>query len=426
MKPSALACHHPYPSRGIAQRVSLHGRLAGQSLGKEILARLLLSLTFILLPIAESWAQMRHYSTGFTLSQRHFCDTIPLEIENDQLYISVMMGDTPCRLNLDTGSGQGIVYEGTPMSQSEELGSVISRDANGQQDTVRVVGLPPFRLGHSMISGYVASVLPRPKVPAPYDGIIGFDLFNKGLSAKIDTRQRILILTDQQQVFDHEEGFGVKYKLKWFVPYIYVSPFMRHTDEALFDTGSRALYTMSKQSFDRHAYKSRHVAAQVEGRCEGQLSIGLLGTEAKSEVALLHLDRLKWGDLSFTDVRAVTTQGASRIGTQLLRHGSVVILPHRRKMIFQPYTGGDSIHVGNKQAGTAFVPVNGRATVGLVWEGSEAYQGGMRQGDIVLRINGQSIESFEAFARYPFVEGRQYTFVLRDARGFDKEVTLER
>ena len=50
----------------------------------------------------------------------------------------------------------------------------------------------------------------------------------------------------------------------------------------------------------------------------------------------------------------------------------------------------------------------------------------MRQGDIVLRINGEAIDTFEEFQRYPFVEGRTYTFILRDKRGFDKEVKIEK
>jgi hypothetical protein len=50
-----------------------------------------------------------------------------------------------------------------------------------------------------------------------------------------------------------------------------VSPIKRHVDEVLFDTGSRHLYTMNKQSFDQHAYKSKNVEIQVESRAHGSL-----------------------------------------------------------------------------------------------------------------------------------------------------------
>lgn len=396
------------------------GRLAACALRRT------LSLLACGLQVGVACAQLRAYDTGFAVVPQHFCDTIPIEFKDDQVYLAARVEGRTLRLNLDTGAGQGVVFEGSPLARGRELGRVVSRDANGRQDTVRVVELPPLHIGGLTLTGYVASVQPRPAVATRYDGILGFDLVNKGLCAKLDTRAGHLILTDRKDFFDAEAGFAVKYKLKWFVPYLYVSPFVRHTDEALFDTGTRPLYTMNKASFDRHAYKSKQVEAQVEGRTTGRKAIALQGAEREAEVAFLHLDRLKWGDFAFTDLRTVTTQGASRIGAQLLRHGSVAINPRRRRIAFQPYEDGDSVRIGNRHHATSYVPIDGRAGVGLVWEGSDAYKAGLRPGDIVLRIDGQSIPTFEAFARHPFVEGRTYTFLLRDDRGFQKEVTLTR
>ena len=104
-----------------------------------------------------------------------------------------------------------------------------------------------------------------------------------------------MILTDHRNLFDDETGYTVGYKLHWWVPYILVSPFKRHWDEVLFDTGSRQLFTMNKQSFDKHAYKSKQVNAQVEQRVRGHVSIGNMGTEQDDEVAFLKLERLRRG-----------------------------------------------------------------------------------------------------------------------------------
>jgi hypothetical protein len=383
-------------------------------------------LPLLLLVTLTATAQMHGYNTNFDLSQKDFCDTIPIEIEDDQIYIEAEMEGRTLRFNLDTGSSQGMLFKGAPINYWTELGKVVSHDANNRQDTVKVIALPPFRIGRLVVSNYVASVLPRPLVKGKYDAILGFDIFNKGLCAKIDAERKILILTDRRNLFDEEPGFAVKYKLKWFVPYVLTSPFIRHVDEALFDLGSRPLYTMNKASFDAHAYKSKQVNAQVEGRQQGNLVIGNYGTENKDEVAFLHLDRLKWDKFSFTNVRTITTQGSSRIGARILRYGNIIINPFRRQIIFQPKNDADSVEVGNKQMGVAFVPVDDRAVVGLIWEGSEAYQKGMRQGDVILAINGKAIRSFGEFVHYPFVEGQKYRFTLRDEKGFNKEVTTER
>lgn len=373
-----------------------------------------------------SMAQMRNYNTNFEYSLQNFVDTIPIELENNQLFVRVQMGGKWRRICLDTGSSQGAVYAGEHLQGLQELGNVVSRDAAGHSDTVRVVQLPPFQLGKLSVSGYVASVYPRRHGRQQYDAILGFDILNKGLCCKIDARQGFMVLTDRRDFFDDEPGYGIRYKLKWFVPYIYVSPFMRHIDEVLFDTGSRQLYTMNKQSFDTHAFKSKNVGSQIEGRSEGSFVIGQLGAERTDEVVFLKLDRLKWDDFNFTNVRAITTQGASRIGAKILDYGTITINGFRRKIFFQPYNSCDSIDVNNEQLHIAYVPRNGRATVGLILEDCDEFRSGLRQGDTIKAINGQPLNTFDDFLKYPFVEGREYNITVRTKEGSVKSVMMKR
>ncbi|MBM6992471.1 MAG: aspartyl protease [Prevotella sp.] len=367
-------------------------------------------------------AQMHSYNTNFEYSMRNFVDTIPIEIENDQIFVWVEMNGERHRFNIDTGSSQGAVYQGAHLGSWSELGSVVSRDAAGHRDTVHVIQLPTFRLGQLEVSKYVASVFPRQRARLKYDAILGFDLFNKGLCCKIDARQGYMVITDRRDFFDMEPGYGIRYKLKWFVPYLLVSPFKRHVDEVLFDTGSRQLYTMNKQSFDAHAYKSKNVDSQIEGRAEGAFAIGNLGAEQTDEVVFMKLDRLKWDEFSFNNVRAITTQGASRIGARILDYGTVTINGFRRKITFQPYDGADSVEVNNAHPHIAYVPRNGMPTIGLIVEGCVEYRAGLRQGDTILAIDGQPISSFNDFLDYPFVEGRTYKMLVRDKEGRNKSV----
>ena len=433
--------------------------------GVGLLVGLLLSLSWCSLHAQ----QLQRYNPHFHLSAKNFCDTIPIIIEDDLILLPVTIGDQQFRFLLDTGSSQGMVYANTDVYPLVTLGNIISRDANNHQDTVQVVQLPPFTLNTLpssarpaatlssertinatpiTISGYVASLMPRDAVSSKYDAVIGFDLFNRGLCAKIDRQQSVLILSDNKKAFRNEEKLGhtLRYKLKWFVPYLYVSPFVRHTDEALFDTGSTALYTMSRQSFDEHvaadlANLSKQLGAdierQVEGRAQGHLSIGGFGIEEKDEIVFLHLDRLKWADFSFTDLHAISTQGASKIGSQILSYGSILINPFRKRITFLPYStvsdslptgegqGGapSSVQVANRQLGVAFVPQQGRAAVGLIWDQSQPYQAGMRQGDIILQIDQRLILTFADFLRFRFVKGEPHTFRLLTADGTEKTVT---
>ena len=397
---------------------------------------LLTILVSLFLPTTGT-AQMHRYNPNFTLSEKNFCDTIPIEMVDGQLFLDVEMNGKTRRVLLDTGSSQGMIYQGTKLEGCVELGNMISHDANNHADTVKVVALPPFRMGNLQIGHYVATVLPRPAVRPKHDAIIGFDLFNRGLYAKIDTQMGILILTDRKNTFKEEEktGFSVKYKLKWFVPYLMVSPFINHMDEVLFDTGFRQFFTMNKGSFDTHLendlsrlnkHLGTNIERQIEGRAKGQFSIGAFGAEKADEVAFLRLDRLKWNNFSFLDVRCITTQGASKIGSPLLNHGALIINPTKKRLTLLPYNGTDSVTIGNEQMSVAFVPVNGRAVVGLIWEGSEAYQAGLRQGDIILRIDEKPIFTFQDFTAFRFIKDHRHHFLVRDKEGKEKDVWMKR
>ncbi len=418
--------------------------------------------------------QLHRYNPNFGLSAENFCDTISIDVEDDLILVPVQINNMVYRFCLDTGSSQGMVYANSNIPDLVPLGNIISRDANNHVDTVKVIQLPPFTLNPSLnpspldakrrfrsvaekepslnssqpsqeltVSGYVASLMPRHSISDKYDAIIGFDLFNRGICAKIDKQRGLLILTDEKKLFRAEEkvGYTLRYKLKWFVPYLYVSPFVRHTDEALFDTGAPLFYTMSRESFDQHlasdlANLHKNLGAgierQVEGRAEGHLTLGGFGLEKKDEVVFLHLDRLKWGDFAFTDLHTITTQGASKIGAKLLDFGTVIINPFRKHITFQPYpnevpssgegSGGSSVRVGNKQFSVAFVPYKGQAVVGLIWEGSPPYKSGMRQGDVILQIDQRPINSFADFQRFGFIKGERHRFRLRDQQGVEKIV----
>lgn len=392
---------------------------------RKVMKRSVACLLAVLLPVMAN-AQTRGYSTNFTFSQRNFADTIPIEVVDNQIFVKATAGGRVYRFCLDTGSSQGTVYASSPIRGLRALGSVVSRDAAGRSDTVSVVQLPAITIGKLTITGYVASLFPSTMLRA-YDGIIGFDFFNKGLCCKIDTRNRRMVIADRRDFFDGETGYALHYKLKWFVPYVMVSPFKRHYDEALFDTGSNVLYTMNKQSFDEHAYKSRNVNSQVEAKVKGKLTIGNIGAERGGEVAFLKLDRLKWDDFSFLDVSAVTTQGSSKIGAAMLRYGSVIINGFRRYIRFQPYEGGDSVKVSNKPLTTAYVPTDdGRASVGIVMPGSADYEAGLRQGDIIISIDGKAIASFAAFQRFTLVKGMTHKMRVLTQEGKVKDVVITR
>lgn len=374
------------------------------------------------------WAQkgspkLAHYSLDFTLSESDFVEYIDIEWEHGQLFVPVTMGDTTYRFLFDTGAGQAVIYDDTPIPDCEMAGAIRSFDAVGRCDTVPMVVLPPLTLGNITFSGLQATVQRRAVKRRNVDGILGFDIIAKGLNVKIDVRNRLMTLSDRKDYFKAEGGYEARYKLNYHVPYVELCPFGRFKEPTLFDTGSRRFYSINMKSFDRGMNGATDMMGVViEDRTRGRHAIGHSGVEPEGEVCFLTFDALRLGDYAFTDVKTLTTQGGSHLGAALLNYGSVVFNGKRKRLYFQPYGEGNSCSVDNDRPDIAFVDDGGHAAIGIIRQGSEPYKHGFRQGDIILQIDGRAVDSFARFISWGFLPGREYSFTVMDRQGQQKEV----
>ena len=197
-----------------------------------------LLLLMLILTTADCFGQMKRYDTDFFVSQRNFLLAVPLEVERGQIYVTLDFNGRLCRFKLDTGASQGILYDDVQLPGVSVLGTIESEDAAGRIRQMQTVQLPPFRLGSLTISGYKLQRMRRSIVRRGEDGIIGFALFNKGIAARIDVREKQLTLTDRREHYAYTPGEALKYHLRKHVPYIKISPSAGVENEVLFDTGS--------------------------------------------------------------------------------------------------------------------------------------------------------------------------------------------
>ena len=155
----------------------------------------------------SSQAQLARYRYDFTLNRSNFVDSIAIEWERGQVLLPVEIGGKTYRFLFDTGAAQAVVYADSPIDGCRPAGLIRSQDATGAMDTVQLVTLPPITLGQLTLTGCQATIHRRPVAGRNIDGIVGFDLINRGLSAKIDVRNRLLILTDRKDFFRNEQAF---------------------------------------------------------------------------------------------------------------------------------------------------------------------------------------------------------------------------
>ena len=369
-------------------------------------------LLFVLLAaVLDGWTQIKRYDTDFTLSQKNFVLTLPIQVERNQIYLPVTIGGRSYRFKLDTGASQGVIYDDVDMPGLRELGYIKSEDATGASRHVTTVELPPMTLDSLTVSHYKVQRMRRSVVRRGEDGIIGFALFHHGLAACIDTRAGLLTLTDRKGYFKNAAGEALKYRLKWHVPYVTVSPFEGAVDVALFDTGSPMLYAPNSERLAHMEATVPAVKSQIEGVTYGRRTMGHFGAEQSHRITLLRLERLRWGRFDFQDVRCATVHGGSHIGALMLHYGALVINPFRRQLVFQPYDDATSCQVVDPRSDIVLVEADGKAMVGMVMEQGRAWQAGFRPEQIILKVDGRPL-NFAAFNAFRWVEGQEYTFTL--------------
>ena len=389
-------------------------------------SRLTILVMLMLLGTAVG-AQEYYYNLKFRLSPKNFADTVTIEVEKGRIYVPVTVGGETYRFLLDTGASMGAVITDSPIaSDGFPVGTITSHDATGQTRSTEVVRLPDFQIGRLTVSGYHANRLQSLFTTSKSEGIIGFDIFRKGLLCKIDVENRRLILTDRKNYFRREQGYEARYTLRRHVPYVFLKPFGWFDEAVRFDTGDRSFFTISRRSFDT-ALSSfpAEVERQVQGRTIGSQRISHFGAETTDEVVALCMRSLGWGDFSFRNVHTLTAQGPSAVGSAILGYGSVIINPRRSRLIFQPYNGDSHCWVDNRLPDIYYIPdSHGLPIVGLVWEQSEPYRQGFRQGDVITAVNGTPINSVADFTHYPFIANQTYTVTVRDRRGTVRQIKL--
>lgn len=400
---------------------------------KRLIIYILLSTMFTISNAQEHDGIHRYNIKEWNISKKNFIDTIPIIFTGDQIFIPVYINGKRHLFNFDTGSSQGIAYYDTDTDYGRPLGNINSRDANGQTDTIPIVEFPEIHLGTATglaLYQYKASLLHRPKGHYLYDGIIGFDIVNKGIQVKIDTKAKHIILTDRKYFFRDEPGFEIKYTLKRWTPYLNIKPYQGIIDDkeqVLFDTGLPDLFVINKENFDKHRIKDPRIPSMVEETTFGSNAVGSYGAEKKGRVFYIKFPALHWDDFIFRSVHSMTTQGDSKIGAHILNYGTITFDSKKKKIKFNPYKDIAEIEADNKMKTITFEDSEEGPIVGIIKHSSTQYKKGFREGDIVLRINENNIRTvadIEENIHQKTVD--KHIFILHDHRGFNKEVIIDK
>ena len=162
----------------------------------------------------------------------------------------------------------------------------------------------------------------------------------------------------------------------------------------------------------------------VEETTYGQNTVGSYGAEKRDLIFFLRFPTLPWGNFTFRNVHSYTTQGDSKFGGAILNYGTFVINPKRKRMKFWSYTGGNSVEVNNHIDDVSYMEDDGQTVVASIRHTSEYYKDGFREGDVVVSVDGRMVSGIDDFNNIKFTKGKTYKFILKDSRGFNKEIEV--
>lgn len=315
---------------------------------------------------------------------------IPFSGTIDEIIQSVNLKGNAFKFILDTGAPLAISQELQNSIKYPILIRVPLKDANNHSDTINIVNLDTFRLGNIIFINIPAVVLDFKNSPIAcknIDGIVGSNIV-RFLIAQFDLKRGKIILTDtskkmlpvdknsRQPIFlDNQSNAFLKVNLTNSL-----------LDTVHFDSGMGNLYDMNLKKVLQLVSVVNTETIKVK-RGFGVTGQGMLG-KAKEDSAYLINTYINLGNQYFENVEIGTTQAKSRIGRDLLNYGTLTIDYINRRYYFNKYP--QRLNASRPNFGFNIIAEKNKATVGVVWEATEAQKKGLHSGIEIVSINGKT------------------------------------
>ncbi len=372
--------------------------------------------------------------TDFTLSRHDFVDTIKVEIVDGAVIVPVEIDGELKRMMFDTGSEYGFWIAGDEAWMQPSGDNITITDSQNTKHKIPIFMVPSMTLGSTVITGYpiIAQEEMNEILCGKFDGGLGFNLVAKGLSFKLDTKDSLLIMTDRKRFFAKEEkGQPTLKYLEDDVPRVKVGfPFVRA--KMLFDTGwlggwfDFPEYWLKRWSKNDEKMQQTIDGLTVQRDTSVVAQYGFFGRSADTiSYRTLRIPTVKLDGLTLKDVWLSTNSHSMKTGSALLKHNSLIINAHKKRLVLLPHDGNLEQVVKNEGNGVNFIAASENDSLGaiqaVVRNGSKAYRKGIRTGDYLVTANGTPIDDLCTYVMLLDKE-KVTSMVFRTPEGETKEV----
>jgi predicted aspartyl protease len=321
---------------------------------------------------------------------------LPFRFVNNHIYVDAKLNGRTYALLIDSGASNVI----TPsVARALRLGSVGSAQVKGAGEFTehaaftRVAGVG---LGGVRLKNQLFAVVPLEKLGAvegvPFYGILGYELF-KRFVVRVDYAARTVTLSDVNDWRPDGAGAAVPFVFNGTVPEVegQIGGVAATFDV---DTGSRASIGLNSPFVQKHALRARF-RPSIDAVTGWGLGGPTRGTIAR-------VDQVKLGSVTVRDVvvdmslqrlgALTNTAPAGSVGSGLLQR-YVVTFDYPRQRIYLLSRAGAPTRDVYDRSGLWINQGPDGFRVDAVVEGSPAARAGLREGDVVVAVDGRAAAS---------------------------------
>ncbi|MDR2286466.1 MAG: retroviral-like aspartic protease family protein [Prevotellaceae bacterium] len=369
------------------------------------------------------------FNRGNTEQTNYYIE-IPYQNINRKIVIEVILNGKTRKFLVDTGAPLTITENlfkemKLPVLRNESL-----KDANGIEDSAKVVSLSGLNIG-GVIFNAVPAIVKNTDFFSCWgiDGVIGSNLLRNSI-IQFDSNEKTIILADYfpENVF---LGKGVSTEMKLdsinSTPIIPIFLFNEEKGysvyhEVLFDTGDEALYAVS---IDNYNFFEENVPGLFTkyAESEGTHTISI-NTAINQQHYLLGIPEVLINGVSIKNVIAKTSHSSnSRIGVSILDAGTVMLDYIDKKFYLYPV-----VNMPQKYPTIEPVFKEGKFVIGIIWD--KSLKDKINTGDEIIKIGDINYNLYDLCDFYndkiPFVDRTDFvTVVFKDVdTGKQKSIKL--
>lgn len=358
------------------------------------------------------------------LSLAAFYTRIPYQNVAGKMQVKVSIGGAEGTFIFDTGAPVCLTHSFAQKVNLTKIREMRFVDSNGQEFTQDLYMLDALKVSDTEFTKVQAVVFEEGNMVEQMniDGVLGYTLFGSHIVA-IDAARQEIVISDMEERFPLQAEYASRMLSADYTPMIEWKVGGMVADTVLFDSGAAGFWEVSEDKFFQ--LKRQGLVKQLS-KGQGIISFGATGLEENTVRYRLVAEKAGIGAARFKNVTAETTSGMSRIGTDLLYYGKVIMDYRKRLFYFIPNQPDTVPDMYRKTWNVEITVMNDYLSAGFIWESAAKDLSG---GERIVEVNGKrfgKVDMYEAMTtNLVDLSGDEATIVVIDkTTGKEKQVVI--